>query len=65
MHKVLWDFKMLMDNLIPARRIELVITKKKKKKTCCQVDLAVPADYRCKTKENEKRDKYLETSPEN
>ena len=32
MNKILWDFKMLSDFLISARRPDQVLTKKKKKK---------------------------------
>ena len=32
MHKVLWDFEIQTDHLIPARRLELVIVNKRKKK---------------------------------
>ena len=31
----------------------------KKKRTCCRIDLAIPADHNMKNKENEKWDKYL------
>ena len=41
-HKLLWDFDKQTDHLIPARRPDLIITKKKKKRTCKIVDFAVP-----------------------
>ena len=56
-----------------ARRPNLIIIKKKKKKkekkkekkgTCKIVDFAVPADYRIKLKESEKKDKYLDLARE-
>ena len=62
-HKLLWDFNIQMDFLISARRPDVIIIskkkkKKKKKKRICQiVDFAVPADYRVKLKESEKKDK--------
>ena len=61
-HRILWDFEVQTDHLIPARRpdLELINKKKKKKKTCQLVDFAVPADHRVKLKENEKMDKYLD-----
>ena len=31
MHKLLWDFNIQTDNLIPARRPDLIIINKKKK----------------------------------
>ena len=36
----------------------------KKKRTCKTVNFAVPADYRVKFKENEKKDKYLDLARE-
>ena len=36
----------------------------KKKRICEIVDLAVPADYRIKLKESEKKDKYLDLTRE-
>ena len=58
-HKLLWDFEIQTDNLISARRLELVIINKKKR-TCRIMDFSVPADHRVKLKESEKKDKYLE-----
>ena len=43
-HKLLWDFDIQTDRLISARR----------------PDLDVPADYRIKQKEWEKKDRYLD-----
>ena len=64
-HKLLWDFNIQTDHLIPARRSDLIIiNKKKKKRTCKIVDFAVPADHRIKLKECEKKDKYLELARE-
>ena len=69
-HKLLWDFNIQTDHLIPARRPDLItINKKKKKKkkekrTCKIVDFAVPADHRIKLKDCEKRDKYLDLARE-
>ena len=52
-------------HLIPARRPDLIIiNKKKKKKTCKIVDFAVPADHTIKLKEYEKKDKYLDLARE-
>ena len=54
-HKLLWDFDIQTDHLISARRPDLIIiNKKKKKKICKTVDFAVPADHRIKLKECEK-----------
>ena len=57
-HKLLWDFKIQTDHLIPARRPDLIkINKKKKKRICKIVDFAVPADQRINLTESEKKDK--------
>ena len=65
-HKILWDFKLQTDHLISARRPDLVIinNNNKKKRTCRIVDFAVPANHRVKTKENEKKNKYLDLARE-
>ena len=57
-HKLLWDFNIQTDHLIPARRPDLIIINKKKR-ICKIVDFAVPADSKIKLKECEKKDKYL------
>ena len=63
-HKLLWDFNIQMDHLIPVRRPDLIIINKKKKRICKIVDFAVPADYRINLKESEKKDKYLDLARE-
>ena len=46
-HKLLWDFEIQMDHLISARRPDLVIiNKEKKRRTCRIVDFAVPVDHK-------------------
>ena len=62
-HKLLWDFDIHTDNLISARKPDLVIISKKRR-TCKIVDFAVPADHRIKLKECEKKDKYLDLARE-
>ena len=63
--KLLWDFNIQTNHLIPARRPYLIIiNRKKKKRTSKIVDFAVPADHRIKLKECEKRDKYLDLARE-
>ena len=62
-HKLLWDFDIQTDHRISARRPDLIVVKKKKK-TCKIGDFAVPADYRIKLKESEKKDKYLDFARE-
>ena len=63
-HKLVWDFNIQMDHLIPARRPDLMIIKKKKKKNLQNVDFAVPADHKISLKESEKKDKYLDLARE-
>ena len=58
-HKLLWDFNIQTDHLIPARRPDLIIINNKKKRTYKIVDFAVPADHRIKLEKCEKKDKYL------
>ena len=62
-HKLLWDFNIQTDYLIPTRRQDLIIINKEKR-TCKIVDFAIPADYRIKLKECEKKDKYLDLTRE-
>ena len=64
-YKLLWDFDIQTDHLISARRPDLIIINKKKKKKICKiVDFVIPADHRIKLKEYEKRDKYLDLARE-
>ena len=53
------------DHLIPARKPELIIINKKKKKRICKIiDFTVPSDHRINLKESEKKDKYLDLGRE-
>ena len=63
-HKHLWDLDVQTDHLISARRPDLIIINKKKKRICKIVDFAVLADHRIKLKEYEKKDKYLDIARE-
>ena len=67
-HKLLWDFNIQTDHLIPTRRPDLIIInkkkKKKKKRICKIVDFAVPVNHRINLKECEKKDKYLDLARE-
>ena len=63
-HKLVWAFNIQTDDLISARRPDLIIINKRKKKICKIVDFALPADHRIKLKEYEKRDKYLDFARE-
>ena len=51
-HKFLWDIDIQTDHLISARKPDLIVInkKKKRKRTCKIVDFAVPADHRIKLK---------------
>ena len=62
-HKLLWDFNIQTDHLIPAKRPDLIIINKRKR-ICKIVDFAVPADHRINLKESEKKDKYLDLARE-
>ena len=48
-HKLLWDFNIQTDHLIPARRPDLIIINKRKRISKI-VDFAVPADHRINLK---------------
>ena len=62
-HKLLWDFNIQTDHLIPARRPDLLIINKNKR--ICKIDgFAVPADHRINLKESEMKDKYLDLARE-
>ena len=63
--KILWDFDVQMDDVISARRPDLIIINKKKKKRIYKIlDFAVPTDPRIKLKEYEKKDNYLDLARE-
>ena len=53
-HKLLWDFNIQTDHLIPARRPDLKIINKKTR-ICKIVDFAVLVDHRINLKESEKK----------
>ena len=55
--KVLWNINIQCDNLIEARRPDLIVIDKEEQKGII-VDIAVPADIRVKEKEKEKVEKY-------
>ena len=72
-HKLPWDFDIHTDHVISVRRLDLIIiiinnnnnnNNNNKKRTCKIVDCAVPADYRIKLKECEKKDKYFDLARE-
>ena len=55
--KVLWDINTQWDNLIEARRPDLMVIDKKEQKGII-IDIAVPVDVRAEEKEKEKVEKY-------
>ena len=63
-HKLLWDFNIQTDHLIPARKPDIIIINNKKKRICKIVDFAVPVDHRINLKESEKKNKYLDLARE-
>ena len=63
LHKLLWDFNIQTDHLIPARRPGLIIINQKMR-ICKIVDFAVSADHRINLKESEKKDKFLDLARE-
>ena len=62
-HKLLWDFNIQTDHLIPPRSPGLIIINKRKR-ICKTVDFAVPPEHRINLKECEKMDKYLDFARE-
>ena len=62
-HKLLWDFNIQTDHLIPTSRADLKIINEKKR-ICKIADFTVPADHRINLKEREKKDKYLDLARE-
>ena len=60
MHKILWDFTIQTNHLIPARRLDLLIINKKKKveekkRTSRIVNFTLQADYIVKIEESDKK----------
>ena len=61
--RVLWYINIQCDNLIEARRPDLIVIDKKEQKGII-IDIAVPADVRVDEKEKEKVEKYLDLKKE-
>ena len=61
--KILWDINVQCDNVIPARRPDIIMIDKEKKEALI-VDIAVPADIRVAEKEKEKIEKYQDLKRE-
>ena len=62
-HKILCDFNIQADHLIPARRPDLIIINKRQR-ICKIVDFADPADHRINLKESKKKGKFLDLARE-
>ena len=61
--KLLWDVNIQCDNLIEARRPDIVVVVKGERK-CIIIDVAVPGDSRISDKEKEKVEKYQDLKRE-
>ena len=61
--KVLCDINIQCDNLIEARRSDLIVIEKKEQKGII-IDIAIPADLRVEEKEKEKVEKYQDLKKE-
>ena len=55
--KILWDIDIQCDNIIQARRPDIILIKKKQKEAVI-VDIVIPADKRIAEKEHEKKENY-------
>ena len=55
--KLIWDINIQCDNVIEARRLDLILVDKKAK-SCVIIDVAIPGDCRIHEKEIEKIEKY-------
>ena len=61
--KVWWDINVQCDNVIEARRPDIILIDKKERKGII-IDIAIPADVRVGEKEREKVEKYQELKRE-
>ena len=61
--KVLWDINVQCDNVIEARRPDIIVINKKERKGII-IDIAVPADAIVGEKEREKEEKYQDLKRE-
>ena len=61
--KVLWDVNVQCDNVIGARRPDIIVINKKERKGII-IDIAVPADVRVGEKERKKVEKYQDLKRE-
>ena len=61
--KIVWDINVQCDNVIEARRPDIIVIDKKEQKGLI-IDIAVPADVRVEEKEREKVEKYQDLKRE-
>ena len=61
--KILWDFMVQNDHMIEARRPDIILIEKKKRKALI-IDIAVPGDTRIQLREDEKILKYQDLKRE-
>ena len=61
--KVLWDISVKCDNIIDARRPDIIVTEKKERKKII-IDIAIPADVTVRETEREKVEKYQDLERE-
>ena len=54
-----WDVDIQCDQVIEARRPDIVVAKKQERKTCAIIYIALPGDKRISEKENEKFQKNI------
>ena len=59
MYKILRDFEIKADNIIPTRKPKPLLIYKEKERTCYLLNFAVLVDHKMNIKEREKIDKYL------
>ena len=63
-YKLPWDFDIKTDHLISARKPDLIIINKKKKRKSAKLLTSLSRQTTIKLKECEKRDKYLDLARE-
>ena len=61
--KLIWDINIQCDNVIEARRPDLILVDKKAE-LCVIIDVAIPGDCRIHEKETEKIEKYQNSKRE-
>ena len=62
-HTVLWNINVQCDNVIEARKTDIILTEKEVWKGII-INIVVPADVRLREKEKEKGEKYRDLKKE-